>query len=288
MMFRSVTMERASGSGRTVKAASAIPLALAVTLVACTGAPLGPRQSTSVAPSGQIVSPTPANPLSAVRHPIKSLLPRVIAEIDVGGAPQAPDWQVSGYGAVWVANHAKRSIQRIDPRTNRVTAAIGVDDPCNGLAAGFGSVWAPSCADEMVTRIDAKTNRVVAQIHARIFNEGEDLIAAGAGGVWVVTTDKFLSRIDPSSNRVVARVSVPECSASAVVGFGSVWVTSYDTGTVARVDPARNKTDAMIAVGRGPRFLAAGESSIWVLNQGDGTISRVDPVSASVVATVKA
>src|SRR5207247_2629295 len=157
-----------------------------------------------------------------------------------------------------------------------------------GLAAGFGSVWAASCAAEMVTRIDAKTNRVVAQIHARIFNEGEDLIAAGAGGVWVVTTDKFLSRIDPSSNRVVARVSVPEGSASAVVGFGSVWVTSYDSGTVARVDPARNKTNATIAVGGGPRFLASGAGSIWVLNQKDGTVSGIDPATATVVATINA
>jgi virginiamycin B lyase len=271
-----------------LKAAFAIPLALAVTLVACSGAP-SPPHTTSPTPA-RIGSSTltPANPLSAVRHPIESLRSRVAAEIEVGGAPQAPDWQVSGYGSVLVANYAKRSVQRIDPRTNQVIAAIEVDDLCNGLAAGFGSVWAPSCADELVTRIDARTNRVVARIHAHIFSEGEGLIAAGAGGVWVVTADKVLSRIDPSSNRVVATVSVPEGSTSAVVGFGSVWVTSYDTGTVVRVDPTRNKSDAMIAVGVGPRFLAAGAGSIWVLNQGDGTVSRVDPATATVVATIQA
>jgi YVTN family beta-propeller protein len=139
-----------------------------------------------------------------------------------------------------------------------------------------------------VTRIDARTNRVVARIHAHIFSEGEGLIAAGAGGVWLVTADKVLSRIDPASNRVVAKVSVPEGSTSAVVGFGSVWVTSHDRGTVVRVDPARNKADATIAVGTGPRFLAAGEGSIWVLNQKDGTVSRIDPATATVVATIDA
>jgi YVTN family beta-propeller protein len=210
----------------------------------------------------------------------------VIAQIDVGGAPLAPDWQVSGYRSVWVANAPKESIQRIDPLTNRVIAAIRVDDPCNGLAVGFGSVWAPGCADELVTRIDARTNKVVARIHAHIFSGGEGLIAAGAGGVWVVTADKVLSRIDPSSNRIVAKVDVPEGSTSAVVGFGSVWVTSYQTGTVVRVDPARNKSEATIAVGTAPRFLAAGEGSIWVLNQRDGTVSRIDPATATVVATI--
>jgi virginiamycin B lyase len=270
-----------------MNAAFAIPLALASTLVACTGAPSGPRQTTSVATPTRNISSTP-NPLSAVRHPIESLRPRVIAQIDVGGAPQAPDWQVSGYGSIWVANSVKGSIQRIDPRTNRVIAAIRVDDPCNGLAAGFGSVWAPGCADEMVTRIDARTNRVVARIHAHIFSEGEGLIAAGAGGVWVATADGALSRIDPTSNRIVATVSVPKGSTAAVVGFGSVWVTSHDTGTVVRVDPARNKTDATIAVGAGPRFLAAGAGSIWVLNQTDGTVSRIDPATATVVAAIDA
>jgi virginiamycin B lyase len=270
-----------------MKTAFAIPLALALTLTACTGTSTSPRRTSSVASSAKPAA-TPANPLSAVRHPIASLRPRVIAQIDVGGAPQAPDWQVSGFGSIWVANSAKGSIQRIDPRTNRVIAAIRVDDPCNGLAAGFGSVWAPGCADELVTRIDARTNKVVAQIHAHIFSEGEGLIAAGGGGVWVVTADKVLSRIDPSSNGIVAKVSVPKGSTSAVVGFGSVWVASYDTGTVVRVDPARNKTDATISVGPGPRFLAAGEGSIWVLNQKDGTVSRIDPATATVVATINA
>src|SRR5436309_9894396 len=81
--------DQAFGSGRTMKAGFAITVALAVILAACTGTS-GPRQTTGAATSAQIASPTatPANPLSAVRRPIESLRPRVIAEIDVGGAPQ--------------------------------------------------------------------------------------------------------------------------------------------------------------------------------------------------------
>jgi YVTN family beta-propeller protein len=212
----------------------------------------------------------------------------VTAEIPVGGAPQAPDWQVAGYGSVWVSNAAEGGIQRIDPNTNRMVASVVVDDPCNGLAAGFESIWVPGCADELVTRIDARTNKVLARIHAHIFSEGEGLIAAGYGGVWVVTADKVLSRIDPRSNRIVARVAVPEGSTSAVIGFGSVWVASPAAGTVARVDPARNRVRSTISVGAVPRFLAAGEGSIWVLNQKDGTVSRIDPATDAVTATIDA
>src|SRR5207245_8959013 len=159
-----------------MKATFAIPLSLAVTLAACSGAPRGPQQPKSGATSARIVSPTttPANPLSAVRHPIESLRPRVIAEIGVGG-PLAPDWQVAGYGSVWVANSPKNSIQRIDSRTNRVIAVVPVNDPCDGLAAGFGSVWAPDCADGLVTRIHAATYMVGARIHAFSFSHGERL-----------------------------------------------------------------------------------------------------------------
>src|SRR5207244_12753213 len=91
-----------------MKATFAIPLSLAVTLAACSGAPRGPQQPKSVATSAQIVSPTttPANPLSAVRHPIGSLRPRVIAEIEVGG-PLAPDWQSARCGLAWAANYSE-------------------------------------------------------------------------------------------------------------------------------------------------------------------------------------
>jgi YVTN family beta-propeller protein len=47
-------------------------------------------------------------------------------------------------------------------------------------------------------------------------------------------------------------------------GFGSVWVTNYDDGTVSRVDPATNEVVATIEVGRHPDHIAAGEGGVWV------------------------
>jgi streptogramin lyase len=111
---------------------------------------------------------------------------RLQAIVPVGGAPDAPDWQAQGFGSVWVANSAKKAIQRIDPRTNEVTDIVPIGaQPCDGLAAGFGSVWAVDCRRGALVRIDARTSRVTARIAVRpAFDEG--LIAAGEGGVWIV------------------------------------------------------------------------------------------------------
>ena len=198
----------------------------------------------------------------------------------MGGAPNAPDWQAEGFGAVWVANSAKNAVQRIDPTTNRVTAVVPIGaQPCDGLATGFGSVWAVDCAGALV-RIDPSAGRVVARI-AVTAESDEGLIATGEGGVWILSSlnanHDALIRIDPATNKVGARVLVPVGSTAAAVGFGSVWVTTAAGSSVERVDPSTGKVAATIRVHAGPRFLATGEGAVWVLNQSDGSVSRIDP-----------
>ena len=214
---------------------------------------------------------------------------RVQAVIRVGGAPNAPDWQAHGFGAVWVANSAKNAVQRIDPRANRVTAVVPVGaPPCDGLATGFGSVWAVDCGGTVI-RIDPNSNRVTARISA-LAESPEGLIAAGEGGVWILSSHSvdhdYLLRIDPATNKVAGRVLVPAGSTAAAVGFGSVWVTTAAGSTVERVDPAKSRVVATIRVHSQPRFLATGEGAVWVLNQSDGTVSRIDPATNQVAATI--
>ena len=214
---------------------------------------------------------------------------RVQAVIRVGGAPDAPDWQAQGFGSVWVANSAKNAVQRIDPHTNRVTALVSVGvSPCDGLATGFGSVWAVDCGGTVI-RIDPKSNRVIARISA-LAESDEGLIAAGEGGVWILSSHNvdhdYLLRIDPETNELASRVPVPAGSTAAAVGFGSVWVTTAAGSSVERVDPGTSEVVATIHVHSEPRFLAAGEGAVWVLNQSDGTVSRIDPKTNHVVATI--
>jgi virginiamycin B lyase len=232
---------------------------------------------------------THTQPTVPVRSMAQLRSTRLQAVIPVGGAPDAPDWQAEGFGAVWVANSAKNAVQRIDPATNRVTAVVPIGaQPCDGLATGFGSVWAVDCAGALV-RIDPSAGRVVARISVTAESD-EGLIATGEGGVWILSSlnasHDALIRIDPATNKVGARVLVPVGSTAAAVGFGSVWVTTAAGSSVERVDPSTGKVAATIRVHAGPRFLATGEGAVWVLNQSDGSVSRIDPHTSRVTATI--
>ena len=254
--------------------------------VAAAGAGCGSGGGAASATPSEVTHTRPTVPVRSVAQ-LRGT--RLQAVIRVGGAPNAPDWQAEGFGAVWVANSAKNAVQRIDPATNRVTAVVPIGaQPCDGLATGFGSVWAVDCAGALV-RIDPSAGRVVARIPVTAESD-EGLIAAGEGGLWILSSlnvnHDALIRIDPATNKVAGRVLVPFGSTAAAVGFGAVWVTTAAGSTVERVDPSTGKVVATIRVHEAPRFLAAGEGAVWVLNQSDGSVSRIDPHMNQVTATI--
>ncbi len=225
--------------------------------------------------------------LIAKRKPLESLA--VISKIPV---PGGPDWLGMGFGSVWASNASDNSISRIDPRTARIIARIPVgQDPCLGVGIGFESVWIPNCKDKTLSQIDPKTNQVARTTPIEIAGEGEGAIGVGERSIWLLTNRKgtdsgTLSRISPRTGKVVADIPVPVKSYVAVVGFGSVWVTSTGGNVVVRVDPRTNRVVAKIRVHQTPRFTSAGAGSVWVLNQSDGTVSRIDPATNRVAATI--
>src|SRR5262249_26995922 len=79
-----------------------------------------------------------------------------------------------------------RAVQRIDPETHKVIAEVKVNKPCAAMAAGYGSLWVASRKDQAIVRIDPRTNTVAAAIPVTVA-DAEASIAAGEGGVWVLT-----------------------------------------------------------------------------------------------------
>jgi len=226
---------------------------------------------------------------AGVKRNMSAITPEAVFPIE-----GAPDWLVLTDDAVWVTNSPKNTVHRLDPKTNKVLAAVTVGKrPCSGLAAGFGTVWVPNCGDrtgegKSLSRIDMKTNEVIATLPIGPA-ESEGGVATGAGSFWMVSDQKgLLSRIDPATNKVIAEIQVPEKSAAVNFGENAAWVTTPSANALTRVDPATNRVTATIAVGAGPRFLTVGAGSIWTLNQGDGTISRIDGTTAKVIATIEA
>jgi virginiamycin B lyase len=228
-------------------------------------------------------APKPGVAAPGVKREMSAIQPLAVFSVE-----GAPDWQVITDDAVWVTNGPKGTVHRLDPKTNRVVAAISVGKrPCSGLAAGFGSIWVPNCGDQTLSRIDLKTNQVTATLPIPP-SQSEGGIAASPDAVWLVTDAKgVLSRIDPASNKVSAEIEVAPNSAGLTYGEGAVWVTSPETNLLTRVDPKTNKVTDTIEVGPRPRFLTTGAGSVWTLNQGDGTVSRVDAKTAKVVTHIQ-
>lgn len=209
-----------------------------------------------------------------------------VATIKTGGTP---DWMAISTDSVWVANDAIRTVQRIDARTNRITARVGVNgQPCSGLAYAFGSLWSPVCGKHpSLDRINPRTNEITAvfPIHPQSSEGG---ITASGDSIWLATSDGALSRIDPVAGRVVQRIAVPRGSFNPLYANGIVWLTAGEQNKLLAIDARDGRILARVDVGSKPRFLTAADGFVWTLNQGDGTITKVDAASRHAVATIDA
>lgn len=257
-----------------------------------------------------------------------------------------------GLGSVWVANHADGTISRVDPASGQVTATITVGGGPGGVATGPDAVWVANFGDGSVERVDPDTNRVVGRtqlggqpvgivasgadvwvgnfdgsverldaatgvVRARVRVGGKcgavllasgrlwvgnadgtvatidpatgavagspipvgvdtDALAAGADGIWVSTYESAtVALVDPSSRTVVRSVHLPGRGGGVAVAAGSVWASVYDGAKVLRVDPAAARIVDSVVVGVQPREIAVGGGALWVVDQGSDAVSRI-------------
>lgn len=139
-----------------------------------------------------------------------------------------------GHGAVWVTNPARDLVEKIDPRRNRVVATTRVGPAPRFFAVGEGGVWTLNQDDGTITRLDPATGRVAETIPAEVTGPGGDM-TTGGGSVWARGSGYLLTRVDPRSNRVVERYGPSSGSGAVIVGFGAVWISAHDVGTVWRL-----------------------------------------------------
>jgi class 3 adenylate cyclase len=182
-------------------------------------------------------------------------------------------WRVvSGFGSTWVtaglSYHAPggpTSLLRIDPRSNKVVATIGLGRPVRDVAVSEDSVWVSGAA---LWRIDPKTNRVMTTINLNSFD-----IAAGARSVWVLPAGpEALLRVDPQTGRVSARIDGLASARHVAFGAGFVWVSGAAAGIpnfLWQVDPATNRVVSATPLGTpdypgGGGGVATGFNSVWV------------------------
>ena len=195
------------------------------------------------------------------------------------------DWLAIADGSVWTA--AGRGIVQLDPITGDLGPTTEILGICLGFDVGFDSLWVGACDDPAIWRIDPLAGAVLATIPLPVDGiQEEGSVAAGEGGVWVVSTANELIEVDPATNQVVGNWPLPAGAAAVRAGLGSLWVTISTADQVLRIDPADPTSQTPIDVGAYPRFLAVGEDAVWVMNQRDGSVTRVG-ADGSVVTTIK-
>ena len=263
-----------------------LAIIVSVLLLASCGASTAPSP-TSGAPSvgatnGAASPSTRATPAGS--GPPGTIEAAGATHIDVSGEP---DWVALAGGSAWVA--VVGGVRKVDAATGKVDGLVPIDDVvCLAMDVGFDSVWAGGCQKPMLARIEPKSGLLFTPPIALPIRgiQAESSIAAGEGGVWLVSVDHELVRVDPITNRADPDTwPLPDGAAAARAGLGSIWVTISTTDTLLRISPADPKTSQAIKVGDRPRFLAIGEGAIWVMNQGAGSVSRVD-TTGTVVATI--
>jgi len=169
------------------------------------------------------------------------------------------------------------------------TASIPADQPM-ALASDGTSVWILT-ATGLVQRIDPATNKLGAAISTGATTDAYQGISADRSGVWVTESNTAtLFRVDPVAHKVVTTIPVGNTPKGVLTTGSAVWVADVRSGTVLRIDPATNKVVATVTVGptgdSGPNWLASGLGSIWVGIPNNQTVVRIDPTTNAIQATI--
>jgi virginiamycin B lyase len=217
-----------------------------------------------------------------VQIPLAKL--RAEAELATAGLPGS----IIGEQSVWVLNVDKNSIDRIDPKTNKMTDSVaGLNQPCSNLQFGFDSVWVLNCGDETIAKIDSKKAAITRTLKTGGTTK-KAVLAVSADSVWAITDPKTtLIRVDPVEDKIVAEMRLPAGCNSIAFGESALWATCPQDNQVLRIDPILNLVKERIEVGAGPFAIAVGEGAVWVFCRKEGKVDRIDPKTNKVSKTIE-
>jgi YVTN family beta-propeller protein len=226
----------------------------------------------------------PAHPILALPNSIVRIDPatnRVVADVRVGRHPGA---MAADGRYVWVVNDDDKTLSRYDTRTGKVQTIGGL--PYVGLVAldERGNVYVSGFDDPLVWQIDPHRLRIVRHFRVRSRAVG---MAVGGGSLWVV--DRLvnaITRIDLRTGRVAQTIPVGADPLFATFGYGTLWVTNSDDGTVSAIRPGVRKPDT-ITVDSRPFGIAAGERGVWVAGHTWSTVTRIDSDTRRVIKEIE-
>jgi streptogramin lyase len=140
-----------------------------------------------------------------------------------------------------------RLLQRLDPRTGRLSAARAQLNCDAGMAVGLGAVWTLDACTGSLSRRDTRSLRIERQRKLGVLSQTP---ALGFGSIWLASRSG-VRRIDPTTLRTVA--VIPARSLTVVVGDAAVWAFDPAHDVLRKIDPRTNRVVGKpITVPRGP------------------------------------
>jgi serine/threonine protein kinase/streptogramin lyase len=214
--------------------------------------------------------------------------------IPVGSEPSGI---AAGTSFVWTANSASDTTSKIGLDTNAAESRdASLNQPArvvSGRADKAGpqdakGIWITNSGSDSVSRITDEGN-IVSTVGVGANPTG--IVIGSDERVWVAAQEAdTLAIIQPEAEpfdggaagepegTVVLKPEDCDAPRSLAVGFGSVWATCADSGTVVRLDEANGEVQGSADVGEDPEGIATDGHGVWVTSGGkDGILTFLDP-----------
>ena len=228
---------------------------------------------------GEAASPEPL-PNSLVRLDPKTLKP--VQVIRVG--PRA-DLVVAAGGYVWVThgilhytrrqgvlNSGDRALTRVDPVTGESRGVGNGLAPCGLTADPSGDVWVANCyasgKGATVVRVNARTLEFEETWRLPTGAGFVRGMAYGNGSLWVTDGNEGRRKVTEIDSRAGPKRSIRLSRRPAWMtwseGYGDLWMSDFEGGTVSRLHAATEGEDTYAAVAKSPGYLLVAADSVWV------------------------
>jgi streptogramin lyase len=210
-----------------------------------------------------------------------------------------------GEGALWVFNERGGHIQRVDPKTNQVSAAneLGKGMWWTFPVVGEGFFWVLDIQSGTMKRVDLLTAKTVDEFQVGSaqagflkspFSGGFYLYTVGEGSLWVANNREgsngtyALYRFDSKTHERIARLESDGSGGVPAVWKGFVWLADHgyehQGHYLKKISLTTNHAVGQVFLPAGherlqrgsmPPILLAGEHSLWAIGLGDRSLSRI-------------
>ena len=185
-------------------------------------------------------------------------------------ACDAPSAIAAGGGAIWATGNDARTIVRIDPAEERVTASIAVGFVPWSVVASDDAVWVSDYTSNAVVRIDPHTMLATRRLAVAA---GPTELAIAPGVLWVLSSAAgVLTRIDTVRDAIVTTIALSPWAVDVAAFGDDVWVRGgAGSGSAAlvqidaRTDRITRTHQSGALLGReGVGSIAATARGVWV------------------------